>query len=204
MKLNNFIIFISFFLFISCEKNENKKSKVEIYLTNKRIESYEGVKTKNLNDTLKYKELLDRFSQFSIKIDTVHNDIIFAGAFDIKNMDLEDHPLISDDEILKFNFDTSKIVMKKSAINKITNLNWKMGNSFGRQFVLCIDKKPVICGYFYNSSSSFLSNTYQIFIDDYKLINSEVEYKIYFGKDLKTPNLKNSNEFYKLISERNL
>ncbi|MGV7105853.1 hypothetical protein [Flavobacterium sp. U410] len=138
----------------------------------------------------------------SIKFDTVHNDIIFAGAFDIEDGDLEKTPLINDDEILKFDFNTSQIFMTGSVVNKIKNLDWKMKNNFGRQFVLCINKKPILNGYFYNSSSSYLSNTYQIFIDDYKMNKSEVAYKIYLGKNLSTPNLKENKEFYKSLSER--
>lgn len=198
MRFNILSIYIISLLTVSCVEKENTDKKIEIYLTNKRIESYEGIKPENLKDTTKFKDLLERFNKIAIKLDTINNDIIFAGAFNANDEDLDVKPLINSNEILMFDFTSSKIIMKESVVKKIKDLDWKMGDDFGRQFVLCINKKPVLNGYFYHPASSYLSNTYQIFIDDYIKNGSEVSYKIYFGKDLNTPNLKENKEFSKI------
>ena len=144
MRFNILSIYIISLLTVSCVEKENTDKKIEIYLTNKRIESYEGIKPENLKDTTKFKDLLERFNKIAIKLDTINNDIIFAGAFNANDEDLDVKPLINSNEILMFDFTSSKIIMKESVVKKIKDLDWKMGDDFGRQFVLCINKKPVL------------------------------------------------------------
>lgn len=152
MRFNILSIYIISLLTVSCVEKENTDKKIEIYLTNKRIESYEGIKPENLKDTTKFKDLLERFNKIAIKLDTINNDIIFAGAFNANDEDLDVKPLINSNEILMFDFTSSKIIMKESVVKKIKDLDWKMGDDFGRQFVLCINKKPVFKWLFLSSS----------------------------------------------------
>ena len=58
MRFNILSIYIISLLTVSCVEKENTDKKIEIYLTNKRIESYEGIKPENLKDTTKFKDLL--------------------------------------------------------------------------------------------------------------------------------------------------
>jgi len=144
-------------LFSSCEKCI--KPKVEIYLLNKRIESKHGIDIKKVEE---YSEMLRRMDTNTVKefenlkVDTITNRLIVAGEFDAKKSDLSSIPLISDSEIVSFNKSNNELIIKSNASKKIFEIEDEFVTS--TQFVISVDKKPVLTGYFNNLASSYSPN----------------------------------------------
>ncbi|MFP5436390.1 MAG: hypothetical protein ACLGH8_01220 [Bacteroidia bacterium] len=110
------------------------------------------------------------FSEFDefTTVDTVNHKIYFATDFHYSKDDLQQKPFIKDDEILNLNLKTNTIEFTNLASEKIFKLKPHMGN--GVQFVISVDKKPVMNGYFYNPYSSNGSTWNTIQYDDFKKI----------------------------------
>jgi len=175
MKIYLFYIFIFLFLFASCKKTNKEQidlNDIEIYLPKKRIESYEGVYYKDIiKDTVLLKQLKHRLRGEFLRIDTTNfkdidtlkiplNKYIFAGHYSVKNNDLEKTPFITNDEIIGFNLNNSEIVLSNSAAKKLTKFHPM--SHFGEQFVITVNKKPVLNGYLYNFAFSYYVNTFHI------------------------------------------
>ena len=176
MKSNSLILFLLSILFYSCNSKESKEvekiqpeKKIEIYLTKNRVESDEGIPYhKIVKDTQIISQLKTRRIEKFLRIDTTNlkslefysiptDKLIFAGHFSPKQNDLEKEPFIREDEIIDFNIKESKIILSNSAAKKLTRF-FPIGH-FGKQFVITVDKTPIINGYFYSYPYSYFVNT---------------------------------------------
>ncbi len=139
--------------------------KIEIYLVKSRILTYEGVL---LKETYEYKKFrLDTKSYYSNKknekFDTVTNQLIYGGKYKISENNLKSSPLIEDSEILFLCKDSSQIQLSNSGFRKLQNLNYK--DDDGRQYVITVNKKPVLNGYLMSRrySSRVYSHNFLLF-----------------------------------------
>jgi|WetSurMetagenome_2_1015567.scaffolds.fasta_scaffold25921_1 hypothetical protein len=73
--------------------------------------------------------------------------------FTVTQSDLQENPLIADHQIIRY--DSVKFVYTIDTIvcPKLVSLNPSLSN--GIQFAITVDRKPIICGYFWNPVSSF-------------------------------------------------
>jgi hypothetical protein len=136
--------------FGSCEKNEDK---VEFYLLKKRIISTEGIP---VQEYAKLKNIKDFESVKYCSFDTVSKQFIYGGKFVVGQSDFEIEPLITNDEVLGLNLDKSEFVLSKSARKKISQIKPSM--KYGVQFVIAVNKKPCLTGYFRSNISSYIYN----------------------------------------------
>lgn len=151
------ILSFSAILFCGCEQTSNPK--IEIYLLNKRIEPNYGVLITQLPDFTGVLSEMDSitFSRFkNMKIDTISKRGITAGEFDATKKDLKNKPLITDSDIISFNFEKNEIIIKTEAAKKIKELKSNVISHI--QFVIALDKKPILTGYFASPFSSYPSN----------------------------------------------
>lgn len=162
-KINYYLFCISILLlFSNCS---DKKNVVEIYLLNNRIKSFEGKPIEHiLNlDTL---DIDRKLYLQNASLDLKDSCFIHSGKFNVESKDLNEKPFISDNEILKFNTETSEIIFSESAIEKIQKLEPNSVKSI--QFSICVDKKPTLNGYFTYSFSSNIPTTNFIFFHNPK------------------------------------
>src|SRR5690606_13013144 len=92
-------------------------------------------------DSNDYKELYKIYDK-GITYDTINKSIIYLGDFSFSLSDLENVPIITNDEIQGFDFKNSQILLKDTAIKKLSDLN-----NF-HQFVILANNKPILNGYF--------------------------------------------------------
>jgi|TARA_R110002012_G_scaffold321147_3_gene547790 hypothetical protein len=171
---------------LSCTQTEKKKTQnIEIYLTKNRIESYQGIELENSNtDTLKIRALQNRWGKNQIRLDTIKSELILAGAFKANKTDLENEPFIKADQIMAFDKSNGKLILDSIATLKLSQLK---SDSFGRQFVLTLNGRPEMFGYFYPSAFSFGCNTYHY---PY-LTNSKIkELELHYGLELRNVEIK--------------
>ncbi len=155
------ILSFSAILFCGCEQTSNPQ--IEIYLLNKRIEPNYGVLITQLPDFTEVLSEMDSitFSRFkNMKIDTISKRGITAGEFDATKKDLKDKPLITDSDIISFNFEKNEIIIKTEAAKKIKELNSNV--ILHIQLVIALDKKIILTGYFASTFSSYPSIWYYI------------------------------------------
>ena len=166
MKKAFFLLFPFFFIFISCQKNEDK---IEIYLTKEPIEFKEGIHVRDFYTEEKLKEF-DESALYKIKnliiknirIDTINKEFIYCGDFTATKEQLEETPFIEDSEIINFNSKSSIINFEKSVIEKFDNLK-HYEDKIGIQFAVCINEKPLMFGYFIKGfMSGYYSKNYII------------------------------------------
>lgn len=152
------ILSLTFLLVVSCQE---KKDKIEIYLLNKRIVSSEGIPFPEMDvyDSLS-NEVKESFKYSSY--DLIDSTIIHAGKFNVSYDDIDEKPLVEDDEIISLNLKHNTIKIKSSGISKIQDLKQDMNRSI--QFVLCVDKNPIITDYFTSIFSSFPPSTNHILV----------------------------------------
>jgi hypothetical protein len=164
------MVFIIFFVY-SCQKKDN----VEIYLLKEVKPNKIGVKY--LND--------DKYD--TTTYDSIKNIYYKWGDFDYEKVDLNEKPFISNSEILSL--DTLKGVIKfnRNASQRIIKITSDFHRS--KQFVITVNGKPVMNGYFHNIFSSFGTDWNTIRFEDLKNIeNKELkfyQFNIYKGKGLK-------------------
>lgn len=146
------IIILSFFFLYSCSKKEHV---IEIYTLKSRAKNLHGISAQkyflNKNDTTHYTIINDNTT-----IDTLKNELIYAGEFLIDINNLEDKPLINDNDILFLDTKTNQIVFTESAKKLLSS--FKGHTREGIQFVMTDNRKPIISGYFWNDFSSSWSN----------------------------------------------
>lgn len=154
-------------MLIGC-RNLKNEVEIEIYLPKERIKFYDGCKINrewNFSDHLEKDSFwieLNKFYRKYARYDTLTNDYIYAGGFIAKKSDLEKEPFIKSDEIIEFDFETSKIKISPSGVKKILNLEPNF--NFSRQFIITANKKPILTGYFYSSfSSSYVKHYYIVY-----------------------------------------
>lgn len=144
---------------------------------------------KSLPDSVKNREDIKRLE--GSRYDTVDSTFIYGGKYNIKVSDLKNTPFIVDSEIFSFDVKNNELIMANSAANKIYGLNSNMIK--GVQFVITVDGKPLLNGYFWDLLSSYTCNSYHIYYTGTKyfkdanrhfLDKSEGEskkFKIYLG-----------------------
>jgi hypothetical protein len=147
------LAFITLTLFLSCSKSEDK---IEFYLLNERIRSSEGIPIVQYAKKMNFPINEEILSEEKANYDTVQKTIIYAGKFSVSNKHLTKEPFITDDEILKVSLSKSEFELSESARKKITMIN--PSHKFGTQFVICINKEPIITGYFRENASSYIYN----------------------------------------------
>ena len=112
--------------------------------------------------------------------DTIHEEFIYAGKFDAKESQLEESPLVNDDEIVNLDIINHSLKIKKSGAKKIYDL--KVNMRYGHQFVITINKKPIFTGYFWDNLSSYVSAWNCIEYTHNRKINSELTSDFYLYK----------------------
>ncbi len=175
------------FTITSCSE---KPDVIEIYLTKNKIETYEGIPlTDELKSKLKEQGHSENYIN-EVRMNITKNKLVYTGHFLVKKEDLEEKPFIKNSEIIGLDFENSEIHFSKSVAQKILNSlpKWQKNNYFGKQFVLCHNKKVVLSGYFLNNMTSYWSNTYQIFY--YQLPKSQENDTIKTVKYLMVDSLK--------------
>jgi hypothetical protein len=168
MKKLNFTVIILIIISITACKNSNEK--IEIYLLKERKLSIDGtpfVKLK-MADTLS-KEILESYKYSSYN--EIDSTITFSGKFIAEKKDLNEKPLISDDDILSLDLKTNEIRFSETGIFKIRNI--KPNFKYSTQFVICVNKEPQLTGYFMNVFSSFPPTWNYIVYSNQKQINDK-------------------------------
>jgi hypothetical protein len=190
---------ISLFIPSSCK---NADDKLEIYLTNGLIESFEGIPVKEaVDDSIKYKNIVDLYGE-KLKYDTINQKILYSGRFTTEKHDLKDKLFIVDSEILGVDFKKSEIFFTNSVSQKLKNLDHSMVR--GRQFVLMHNNNTVINGYLFSTYSSYWSNTYQIhFYQSEKIDQKEVRFSFNDSINFDENHLIKNKKLVKAFEKRN-
>lgn len=166
-NLSNFICVLALtFFFISCKKNEDQ---VEFYLLKNRVASTEGIPVQQY---AKLKKIENYHSIKHCSFDTVKKQLIYGGKFVVNLKDIQKEPLITNDEILNLDLEKSELILSNSARNKISQIKPSM--KYGVQFVILVNKKPCLTGYFRSNISSYIYNWNYIGYDYY---NNNIEAK---------------------------
>ncbi len=147
---NILLILIFSIVIFSCEKHN---AKIEIYLLKRNVLSSEGMP---LLEYLKLKKLkknneIVSENERNWSYDSVKQQFISGGKFFVSVDDLQDNPLVSDEDILKLDLEKSELFLSKNGKDKISRLK-----SARNQFAICVDKQPILTGYFRNNYSSVI------------------------------------------------
>jgi hypothetical protein len=207
MKKAFFLLFLFSFIFISCQKNEDK---IEIYLTKEPIEFTEGIHVRDYftDDSIKNKNEstinnINRLINKNVRIDTIKKELIYCGDFTATKEQLKEKPFIEDSEIINFNSKSSIINFEKSVIEKFDNLKY-YEDKIGIQFAVCINEKPVMFGYFVKGFiGGYYSKNY--FIHFTHKSNYESGYSPYIssGKKFKPLDTIKEKEFIAALKKTN-
>ncbi|AWA31032.1 hypothetical protein HYN48_13595 [Flavobacterium magnum] len=197
---NILVILSSFLIFFSCK---NAEDKIEIYLLKERIRSSEGV---SLIEYAKKQNLPieeEITSQAKANYDTLKKQFIYGGKFDVIDKDISKKPLIEDNEVLGLNLSKSEFLLSTSGEKKIESLKPNM--KFGIQFVICVNRKPCLTGYFRSNISSYIYNWNYIGYDYFKHDDKTAHDKNFVirqnaGYEKWKPILTKINEYPSLIS----
>lgn len=160
-----------FFLLVSLFVNSCKKSddNIEFYLLKNRIKVSEGIP---IEQYAKMKNFKNFESAKYCSFDTVKKQLIYGGKFVVNQNDLQSEPLVTNDEVLKLDMEKSELILSESARKKISQINPSM--KYGVQFVITVNKKPCLTGYFRSNISSYIYNWNYIGYDYY---NNNIEAK---------------------------
>lgn len=194
------------FVLNSCQKKN--QDIIEIYLTKERIPHKVGVPFEEIP---KYVDIdltdfgFGRYDNYFVSYDTIKKDFIYLGEFELKKEDLEDEPFITNDEILGFDFEKSNVIVSGSSYYKFSDKRIRNLS----QFVICINKEPVINGYFLSGMSSVYFDWYAMyylpFSEKYK--DDVIDLYLYFdirNRSIEIPNFKITNpKFYQAFQIRN-
>ncbi|EAS20286.1 hypothetical protein BBFL7_01168 [Flavobacteria bacterium BBFL7] len=134
-------------LAVSCtEKVEEPKPLIEIYQLNKRIASYEGEAVIFTDEMTKMDpQFTERYKD--VLRTTEDGNWTPNGAFKAIQSDLQQTPLISDDEIIGFDFTTNQLLLNKNACSYFGMTKKIKDYHQDSQLVLTIDKKPFLSFY---------------------------------------------------------
>lgn len=203
-------------MLVGCNKNAKNVTKVyapklEIYLPKERIKSNDGselVRQWNFAESFKkdssWIELNEYYHKYA-RYDTIDHNYIYAGNFIAKKSDLQNEPFIESDEIIEFDFKSSKIKIRPSGVEKIRNL--KPNFNFSRQFIITADKQPILTGYFYSIfSSSYVSHYYIIYADSngtesFPKKYEEREFEIFYNNKIQKEFLSDDSYDFKKNSD---
>lgn len=201
-----FPYFIFLLILSSCQ--QKNQDVIEIYLTKERIPHKEGVP---FDEMPKYIDIdltdgfFGRYDDYFVSYDTIKKDFIFLGDFEVKKEDLEEKPFITNDEILGFDFEKSNVVVSGNSYYKFSDK--RIGNL--AQFVICINKEPVINGYFLSGMSSAYFEWYAMYYLPYseKYKDDVIDLYLYFdlrNRSVEIPDFQTTNpEFYQAFQTRN-
>lgn len=145
----------------SCKKEE-PRPKIEIYLLDKKIEPTVGIWLKETE----YYENLDSIEKSwygNRRVDTIAKEIIDGAEFEVTGKDIPAKPFIADNEIKKFDLKKNIITFDYIVVQRLKNLRPHIDNT---QFVITLNKKPLITGYFWSTISSQTCNWYSIIVVD--------------------------------------
>lgn len=144
---------------------------------------------------------MEYYGNRNILVDTITKHLICCLDFKTQKSDLEKTPFITNEEIYGFDFNNSSISLSKSAMKKILKLP-----NIRKQFVVCINNKPELNGYFIVSpfNSYFIEN--YIFHYNYSKSKDSLNEKTYtflmfYGKEYRKLDSINENSFYKALSK---
>jgi hypothetical protein len=193
------ILLLSSLLF-SCE---NRDEKIEIYLLKNKVRTSEGipvleyVKLKNI----KYDKNLENVKDCNY--DSISKQFIYGGKFTVEKENIETKPLIKDEDVLKLNLEKSELILSENAKNSINQLKPNMKN--GIQFVICVNRQPLLTGYFRSNISSNIYNWNYIGYDYFEHKTATIHDKNFVirqndGYEKWKPILCNLNEYPELIS----
>ncbi|SHJ26882.1 hypothetical protein SAMN04488096_1282 [Mesonia phycicola] len=199
MKKKFGYILIILILF-SCNQTETKNTpEIEIFLTKKRIKSYQGLEISENNiDSLGYRFVESRFDFNVIRLDTTTNELIFSGEFTAKKTDLRDKPFLDKSRIIDFNPKNGHLIIDSIGAKQITEL--PRSNNMGHQFVLTVDGEPKLFGYFYSYPFSYYCHTYTY---DFLRPILITDFEMTYGREMRKVDLEIENpELYKILSNR--
>ena len=215
-KILLLLIFIQFWISCSNDKSskieKNEKTVIEIYLPKKRIQTKKGIKVTDSLLDKKYspdlKKLIEKDWKKNVRYDTIKKRFIYAGEFKATKKDLPEKPFINDNEIIDFDFNTNTLILSKTAVEKIKKMHSDI--RFSKQFVLTSNKKPILCGYFYNIISSYYVDTYYIIYDRTIKIDKTKETFNFILRKIpmmdsnykELPNMKLKKDFYDAFKKR--
>ena len=187
-------------LLVSCNQTDNNYvPEIEIYLTNKRIKSYQGLEISENNiDSLRYRYVESRFDFNVVRLDTTTNELIFAGEFTAEKKDLRDKPFLNKSRIIEFNPKNGHLMIDSIGAKQITEL--PRSNNMGHQFVLTVDGEPKLFGYFYSYPFSYYCHTYTY---DFLRPVQKTEFEMTYGMHMRKVDLEIENpELYKILSNK--
>ncbi len=188
-----------FLFFISCKYQKiDKKPVIEIYLTKTRIKSHQGLVIDDSNiDSLGYTDSKNRFNFNIIRLDTISDQLIFAGEFKASKRDLKDKPFLEANRIIRFNHKNGQLLVDSIGAKRISELS--NSNNIGHQFVLTIDNEPKLFGYFYSYPFSFYCHTYTY---DFSREIQKKEFELTHGIHRRKVNLeKENNDLFPILSK---
>lgn len=192
-------------VFTSCQKTN--QDVIEIYLTKERIPHKVGVPFKEMP---KYVDIdltdpvFGRYDYFFVSYDTINQRPIYLGEFDVQKEDLEPEPFIKNCEIIGFDFEKSELVINNKATNRISEEIKEL-----QQFVICVNNKPQIKGYFQNVMSSKIFETFNLFYFKSQENLKDENYHLILHSGIAKnefiiPNFKSQNpEFHQAFQTRN-
>jgi hypothetical protein len=117
------------------------------------------------NGYIKEEEPTDKIEIYLLNklVEPVKGDIP-VKEFIVSPEDINSDPLIPDRGITSYKLGTYEIKLDSTACKKISQLEPSL--PMGIQFVLTLNKKPIITGYFWNKDSSFGTNWYTIVVGE--------------------------------------
>jgi len=186
-------IFISFILILIITGCYQKKETVtdsnspiiEIYIPKERIPSLDGgALPPNWNSGEPSEDEIAYRRKF-LRLDTISQRLIYAGRYAAKASDLQNSPLIENNDVLGFNFKTNKLKLSRNGVKKLFSILPNF--NFSRQFIITADKKPILNGYLFSTfSSSYVSHFYIKYArgtsePDLSRLIDEQEFEIYYN-----------------------
>jgi hypothetical protein len=138
-----FLILLIIICALSCSKKvEENKPLIEIYELNRRIPSYEGQPFHFTDEML---EMEPGFIQVK-DIMRMTDDSLWTpnGAFRVPSTDLKEAPLVTNEQIIGFNFKTGELDLTKEACTNFTMVKTIKDPFPDVQLVITANKKPIL------------------------------------------------------------
>lgn len=118
----------------------------------------------------------------NIPYDSIQKEFLYAPEFEVKQNELNENPLITNEEILCIDIISGKIELSAEGVNKIIELNSSMKH--GIKFAICNNKEPLFTGYFWSSYSSYGSTWNCIEYKHTEKVSKSVKLNIYKGNGI--------------------
>ncbi|MBS4040140.1 MAG: hypothetical protein KGZ81_06025 [Flavobacteriales bacterium] len=166
IALKIFILIFIFKINFSCNE-ENGKNKIEIY-------------------TLK-----SNFDSTFILHDSIKKIFSYAPKFEVQQIELNEKPLITNEQILCIDTITGIIKLSAKGYNRILELRPSMKH--GIKFAICRNKEPLFTGYFWSSYSSYGSTWNCIEYKHTEKASKPIKLNIYKGNGMNPINREKIN-----------